>query len=69
LLRTCELLAHQPTIGSPTALTPRLRWLRRHPLSRSFNRHLIFCRPTPRGIDLWRVLHGARHSDSILLHA
>jgi toxin ParE1/3/4 len=68
LLRTCELLARQPTIGSPTALTPRLRGLRRHPVGRPFNRYLIFYKPIPRGIDLWRVLHGARDIDSILFH-
>lgn len=67
VLTTCEVLAERPFAGRPfSTKAPRLRELRRFPVSRPFEKHLIFYKPTAVGIDVVRVLHGARDIDAIL---
>jgi toxin ParE1/3/4 len=54
VLAKCELLAEQPGIGRPRSdLAPDLR-------SFVVGRYLIFYRPLDDGIEVVRVLHGAR---------
>src|SRR3954469_9437762 len=63
-LTTC--LSATPGIGAPRPrANPALRALRMHPV-RGFDSHLLFYRPIPDGIELIRVLHGARDIDAIL---
>jgi toxin ParE1/3/4 len=63
---TAERLARMPGAGSPwESGHPRLGDLRFAPVSRHRN-HLIFDRPTADGIELVRVLHGARDLERIL---
>jgi toxin ParE1/3/4 len=55
ILRRCELLAGQPGIGRLRAdLAPNLR-------SFAVGRYLILYRPLDGGIEVARVLHGARN--------
>jgi toxin ParE1/3/4 len=57
-----ERLAGAPTIGSSFWETddPRLTGLRFAPI-RGFEKYLIFYRPIRNGIEIIRVLHGARN--------
>ena len=57
---TLEQLANLPLIGSPLQFTnPLLGGLRPWPV-KSFEKHLIFFRPLPDGIEAIRVLHSSR---------
>ena len=60
-----ELLASMPSMGSPCGYSrPELKELRRWPV-KDFDRWLIFYLPYEDGIDVARVLHGARNLDEI----
>lgn len=61
-----EQIARRPGIGEqrPTA-NPRLEGLRVWRIQ-GFEKHLIFYRPAPDGIEIVRVLHGARDLDRLL---
>jgi toxin ParE1/3/4 len=61
------MLADRPFAGRPfSTKVVRLRELRRFPVSRPFEKHLIFYKPAAMGIDVVRVLHGARDIEAIL---
>ena len=63
---TFERLARSPGIGSlydPEA--PGLADLRFFPVSR-YRSYLVFYRPTPDGVEIVRVLHGARNLPGLL---
>jgi toxin ParE1/3/4 len=63
---TLARLASMAGMGASFPLTnPRLQGLRHHPI-RGFPNHLIFCLPTADGIEVVRVLHGARDLTAIL---
>jgi toxin ParE1/3/4 len=63
---TADRLARMPGLGARWQSDhPRLADLRVVPVSR-FRKHLIFYRPTADGIELVRVLHGARDLDRLL---
>lgn len=63
---TLERLAGMPGIGTQYAPDdPRYGELRYFPISR-FRNHLVFYRPTPDGIEVVRVLHGARDIGMVL---
>ncbi|MCX6622400.1 MAG: type II toxin-antitoxin system RelE/ParE family toxin [Acidobacteria bacterium] len=66
----CQLLAGQPLAGKhfPSAV-PRLAELRCFPAGRPFQKHLIFYQLAPDGIDIFRVVHGARDIDAVLADA
>jgi plasmid stabilization system protein ParE len=54
-------LARQPDFGRPRRFRhPLLRDLRSSPLTRPFNRLLIFYRVRGAALQAWRLLHGAR---------
>ena len=58
--RTCARLAAQPSSGTPyDSGVPRLEGMRRTPVS-GFTAYLVFYMPRARGIEVVRVLHGAR---------
>jgi toxin ParE1/3/4 len=61
-----EQIARMPGIGGrrPTA-NPRLEGLRVRRIQ-GFEKHLIFYRPVADGIEIVRVLHGARDLDRLL---
>jgi toxin ParE1/3/4 len=63
---TFEEIARMPGLGErrPTA-NPRLEGLRVRRI-RGFEKHLIFYRPVADGIEIVRVLHGARDIDRLL---
>jgi toxin ParE1/3/4 len=62
---TLELLASMPDRGSPCFYSQtRLNGLRRWPV-KAFERWLIFYFPSKHGIDVARILHGARNLDEI----
>lgn len=62
---TCELLVTMPEMGSPrTFNNPELEGLRMWPMKK-FEKYLIFYRSTPEGIEIVRVLHGARDIPAI----
>jgi toxin ParE1/3/4 len=64
--RSLALLADMPRLGAPRRTgNPALAGLRMHPV-RGFENHLIFYRPLRGGIELVRVLHGARDIGAIL---
>jgi toxin ParE1/3/4 len=54
-----RLLCQMPRLGALRCLRGRLKGVRSWPLSR-FKNYLIFYKPMDRGIDVVRVLHGAR---------
>ena len=57
---TVHLLADQPAIGSPVRFdSPALPDLRFFPIQ-DFPKYLVFYRPITDGIELLRVVHGAR---------
>ena|SRR5271166_52215 len=67
VLTTCGLLADRPLSGRIFATEiPRLQGLRRFRVSRPFERYLIFYKPTSVGIDVARVIHGARDIETVL---
>jgi toxin ParE1/3/4 len=64
--RALQALLDTPGIGAPRPrANPALRDLRMHPV-RGFESHLIFYRPLTDGIELIRVLHGARDIEAVL---
>jgi toxin ParE1/3/4 len=63
---TCTRLAATPGMGTPYDYDhPALAGLRYVPVSR-FRKFVVFYRPVPDGIEIVRVLHGARDIQSIL---
>jgi toxin ParE1/3/4 len=63
---TLIAVAKSPGIGEPFAVAnPQLHGLRCARVKR-FRKHLIFYRPIPGGIEVIRVLHGARDTHAIL---
>jgi toxin ParE1/3/4 len=64
--RTAERLLASPGLGpSREYLNPRLEGLRMFPVQ-GFEKHLVFYRPTPDGIEIVRVLHAARNRERLL---
>jgi toxin ParE1/3/4 len=63
--QTCALLVKQPQIGATyESGFPELEGLRRIPV-KGFENYLIFYLPCSGGIDVIRVLHGARDIDHL----
>ena len=63
---TFEKMAQTPNIGQKReSPNPRLEGLRVWRIE-GFERHLIFYRPGDDGIEIVRILHGARDIDSVL---
>ena len=61
-----QSLLDMPGMGKPKPVSnPHLIELRQWPVS-GFEKYLIFYRPTTTGIEIIRVLHGARDIDRIL---
>ena len=64
--QTFQRLAGMPGIGTRyDPDTPALSELRYFPVAK-FPKYLVFYRPTPDGIEIVRVLHGARDLATIL---
>ncbi len=64
--KAIENLARMPEIGSPwRSKDPALAGLRVGSIRR-FEKYLIFYRPISDGIEVIRVLHGARDIDAVL---
>jgi len=62
---TCRQLAAFPLSGAPyLAISPALNGVRRIPVT-GFENYLIFYMVNATGIDVIRVLHGARDIDNI----
>jgi toxin ParE1/3/4 len=62
---TFELLATRPKVGKVTAFrNPLLVGMRVFPV-RNFERYLVFYRPIQGGIEVVRVIHGARDIPSL----
>lgn len=62
---TLQLLAARPGIGKRTDFShPVLRGTRRFPIS-GFEKYLVFYRPIRGGVEVLRVIHGARDIDSL----
>ena len=60
-----ELLAGMPELGTLCRFkSPQAAGLRVWPI-KAFENYLIFYRPTTEGIDVIRVIHGARDIESI----
>ena len=63
---TLERLLDLPLSGATrTYLNPSLEGLRMFPV-RGFERHVLFYRPTPEGLEFVRMLHDARDLKAIL---
>jgi toxin ParE1/3/4 len=63
--KTCGRLVRQPLSGTPyESGVARLRGMRRVPVS-GFKAYLVFYIPHSRGIEIVRVLHGARDIDHL----
>lgn len=63
---TFEKIVENPGIGQRRdSLNPRLTGLRIWRVE-GFEKHLIFYRPGDDGVEIIRVLHGARDIDSVL---
>ena len=61
-----ERLLETPGIGVKRSFRhPSLQGLRMHPV-RGFERHLVFYRERDDGIEIVRVLHGARDISSVM---
>jgi len=64
--RTMIFLSRMPRLGAPFLLSnPRLRNLRHHPIQ-GFPKHIVSYLPTDLGIEVIRVLHGARDLHTLL---
>jgi toxin ParE1/3/4 len=64
--QTITSLEGMPGMGAPLHLNnPGLQGLRHHPVQ-GFPNHVIFYLPTDDGIDVVRILHGARDVVNIL---
>jgi toxin ParE1/3/4 len=64
--QTFERLSRMPGIGEPFGVKdPRLAGVRRAPITR-FKRHLVYYRPVEGGIEVLRVIHGARNIGDVL---
>jgi toxin ParE1/3/4 len=64
--RTFEAIADMPGIGERReTANPRLAGLRVRRIE-GFEKHLIFYRPVEDGVEIVRVLHGARDIDRVL---
>jgi len=62
---TFQLLANQPEIGRRAEYrSPLLSGMRTFPMKR-FPKHLVFYRPLEDGVEIIRVLHGARDIESL----
>ncbi len=57
----CDLLAFHPAIGERLA-KKRLHKVRRHVVGN----YLIYYEATPQGIDVLRIVHGARDQEGLL---
>jgi toxin ParE1/3/4 len=65
--RTFRLVAGMPGMGTRCKLEhPALADLRVRPLSSPFEAYLVFYRPVADGIEIVRVLHGARDIPRVL---
>ena len=65
--RSLELAADMPGMGAARPrLNPALRGLRMFPVAAGFDSHLLFYRPIRDGMELVRVLHGARDIEAIM---
>lgn len=65
--QTVEMLASQPRAGTAVDTNRAdLRELRRFPVSGEFAAVLLFYFPLEDGVELVRVLHGARDLDNLL---
>ena len=63
---TMDRLLAMPEVGSPYESEEReLAGVRSFPISR-FHNYLVFYRPTSTGIEVLRVVHGARDIESLL---
>eukprot|EP01012_Entosiphon_sulcatum_P057067 TRINITY_DN80790_c0_g1_i1.p1 TRINITY_DN80790_c0_g1~~TRINITY_DN80790_c0_g1_i1.p1 ORF type:complete len:105 (+),score=13.67 TRINITY_DN80790_c0_g1_i1:270-584(+) len=63
--RTFELLAATPRMGRARAFhSARLRGMRSFQVE-GFKNYLIFYQPTPKGIHVFHVYHGARDLESL----
>lgn len=63
--KTLRLIAGRPAIGRPADFpNPALAGVRRFPI-KGFERYLIFYRPVGDGIEVIRVIHGARDIERI----
>ncbi|MBI4605369.1 MAG: type II toxin-antitoxin system RelE/ParE family toxin [Planctomycetes bacterium] len=61
-----QVLAAMPRMGSVRRVrNPRLQGLRMWPIP-GFEKHLIFYLPSEDGVEIVRVLHGARNVEFIL---
>ncbi len=64
--RTCARLAQQPLSGTPyDSGVARLKGMRRRAPVSGFAAYLLFYVPRGGGIDVVRVLHGARDIESL----
>lgn len=62
---TFEFLAANPEIGQLCHFTnPRLAGMRTWRVE-GFPNHVIYYRPIPEGVEILRVLHGARNAEAI----
>lgn len=65
--KTFDLLSRLPGMGRRwKSDEPKLADIRIYPLPRSNRSYLVFYRPTANGIEVIRILHGARDLDSVL---
>jgi toxin ParE1/3/4 len=61
-----DILLSNPSLGSPFEISnPLLQGLRVWPI-KGFRKYLVFYRPREYGIEILRVLHGARDIGKIL---
>ncbi len=61
-----RLLLKHPALGKPSRIRSlRLAGVRELPM-RDFEKHIIFYRPVQDGIEVIRVLHGARDLEALL---
>ena len=64
--KTYDILADMPEMGSLwKAEDPRFEGIRYFPIPRYPN-YVIFYRPLPDGVEILRILHGARDLEAIL---
>ncbi len=63
--QTCRLLAGQPGIGRRISYRNPLLAETRMFRVKGFTQHLIFYRPIRNGVEIIRVIHGARDIESL----